>query len=295
MAAHADLDATEVAPAVVRRGDRTTLLVGELHNPGTERVSLLASHLPHARVTERILGCLWTALAQDAVLAAASVTGQPLAEVLAAPRNQPLLLAIAREVLTRVPAMPESGPPQPMLPEPVGGFDPADLPGSLARLAQARRISPNAHTEAYLDLAVRHRPSEVPAVLGRRGGALVQRVVDLVQAIEQGRRACSPGNVALLAAHERLERLGRAAQRGVRGDRRPGPGPQGPRRAAGGAPGRRQGHHRGGRRADPLRQPGQRPPPGRRGRGPGRPSAGGRRRGVRHHPVPGVRGRVRAS
>jgi Asp-tRNA(Asn)/Glu-tRNA(Gln) amidotransferase A subunit family amidase/ketopantoate reductase len=219
VAAHADLDVTEVAPAVVRRGDRTTLLVGELHNPGTERVSLLASHLPHARVTERILGCLWTALAQDAVLAAASVTGQPLAEVLAAPRNQPLLLAIAREVLTRVPAMPEaprpesampeSGPPQPMLPEPVGGFDPADLPGSLARLAQARRTSPNAHTEAYLDLAVRHRPSEVPAVLGRRGGALVQRVVDLVQAIEQGRRACSPGNLALLAAHERLERLGR--------------------------------------------------------------------------------------
>ena len=83
-----------------------------------------------------------------------------------------------------------------------------------------------------------------------------------------------------------------AAQRGLLGDRRAGPGPH---RAAGRAPGRRQGHHRGGRRADPLRQPGQRPPAGRRGRGPGAPPAGSRGRGVRDHPVPGVRGGVRAS
>jgi hypothetical protein len=30
-----------------------------------------ASHLPGARVTENIAGCLWTALARDALLAAA--------------------------------------------------------------------------------------------------------------------------------------------------------------------------------------------------------------------------------
>jgi Asp-tRNA(Asn)/Glu-tRNA(Gln) amidotransferase A subunit family amidase/ketopantoate reductase len=219
VAAYADLDATEVTPGMVRAGDRTTLLVGELHHPGTERVGLLASHLPHAQVTERILGCLWTALARDAVLAVASVSDQPLAEVLADPQNQPVLLAIAQEVLARATTPPEPLPPgslssdsRPSEAPPAdlaGGFDPADLPGSLARLAQARRTSPTPHTEAYLDLAVRHRPSEVPAVLDRRGGPLVQRVVELVQAIEQGRRACSPANLALLAAHERLERLGR--------------------------------------------------------------------------------------
>jgi Asp-tRNA(Asn)/Glu-tRNA(Gln) amidotransferase A subunit family amidase len=183
----------------VRRGDRTTLLAGDLENLDTERGRLLASLLPHARLTDSILGCLWTGLAQDAVLAAASLSDQPLAEVLADPRYQPLLLALAREVLARAP-----GPP-----EPAGGFDPADLPGSLDWLAQASRRSPNPHAEAYLDLAVRHRPSEVPAMLAGRGGVLTERLIELVQAIEQGRRPCAPANLDLLAAHERLERLGR--------------------------------------------------------------------------------------
>src|SRR5205085_5747195 len=61
----------------------------------------------------------------------------------------------------------------------------------------------------YLDLAMRHRPADLPAVLGERGGPLVRRLTDLLRAIEQGRRSCSPSNLDLLAAHERLERLGR--------------------------------------------------------------------------------------
>jgi Asp-tRNA(Asn)/Glu-tRNA(Gln) amidotransferase A subunit family amidase/ketopantoate reductase len=198
-AAYADLDATEVAPGTVRAGGRTTLLVGELENLDNERGRLLASHLPHARLTGRILGCLWTGLTQDAVLAAASLSDQPLAEVLADPRYRPLLLALAAEVLARAPVPPE----------PVGGFDPGDLPGSLESLAHASRTSPNPHAEAYLDLAVRHRPSEVPAMLAGRGGVLTGRLIELVQAIEQGRRPCARTNLDLLAAHERLERLGR--------------------------------------------------------------------------------------
>ena len=196
-AAYADLDATEVAPGVVRLGERATLLVGELKNLDTERLSLLASHLPHARLAGNILGCLWTGLAQDAVLAAAALTDQPLAEVLGDPRNRPLLLAIAREILTRAPVPPAV----------VDGFDPADLAG-FARLAGASRRSPNPRAEAYLDLAVRRRPSEVPAMLAGRGGVLTGRLVELVQAIEQGRRPWAPSNLDLLAAHERLERLG---------------------------------------------------------------------------------------
>jgi Asp-tRNA(Asn)/Glu-tRNA(Gln) amidotransferase A subunit family amidase len=102
-----------------------------------------ASHLPGARVTENIAGCLWTDRARDALLAVASVSDQPLAEVLADSRYEPLLLGLAREV--------QAG----------------------------------------------------------RGGPLAQRVVELVTAIEQGRRPCAPENLDLLAAHERLERLGR--------------------------------------------------------------------------------------
>jgi hypothetical protein len=108
-----------------------------------------ASHLPGARVTENIEGPLQTARARDALLAVASVASvasvgdQPLAEVLADSRYEPLLLGLAREL--------QAG----------------------------------------------------------RGGPLTQRVVELVTAIEQGRRPRAQENLDLLAAHERLERLGR--------------------------------------------------------------------------------------
>jgi ketopantoate reductase len=244
-AVYADVDATEVAPGKVRAGVRATLLAGVPEKLDNERGSLLTSHLPRARLTGNIPGSLWTGLAQDAVLAAASLTDQPLAETLADPRYRPLFLAIAHEVLSRAPVPPEPVRPEPEPAAPVtphapatpatlvsstsptalvspaipvssaapaapaSGFDPADLPGSLNWLARASRTSPNPHAEAYLDLAVRHRPSEIPAMLAGRGGVLTGRLVELVQAIEQGRRPCAPSTLDLLAAHERLERLGR--------------------------------------------------------------------------------------
>jgi aspartyl-tRNA(Asn)/glutamyl-tRNA(Gln) amidotransferase subunit A len=50
---------------------------------------------------------------------------------------------------------------------------------------------------------------QVPAVPGGGDGALERRVAELAQAIEQGRRSCSRANLDLLAAYERLDRLGR--------------------------------------------------------------------------------------
>ncbi len=198
-AAWADFDATELGPGVVRVGDRATLLVGELDNPDTERAGLLASHIAGALLTQRISGVLQSGLAQDAVLAVTGLSDRPAAAVLGDPTYRPLLLEVARQVLAGA-AVPAA---------PAGGFDPADLPGSLARLEQASLRSANPHSEVYLDLAVRHRPADVPALTGGRGGALLTRAGELVRAVEQGRRSCSPSNLDLLAAHERLERLGR--------------------------------------------------------------------------------------
>jgi Asp-tRNA(Asn)/Glu-tRNA(Gln) amidotransferase A subunit family amidase/ketopantoate reductase len=198
-AAWADFDAAEVGPGVVRRGDRATLLVGELDGLSTERTGLLASHIPGAQVSGNILGCLQSGLAQDALLAVTAVGNRPVAEVLGDPRYRPLLLEVARQVLAGATVPPALA----------GAFDPADLPGSLARLEQAARRSANPHSEIYLDLAVRHRPADLPAVLAERGGPLVRRLTELLRSIEQGRRSCSPSNLGLLAAHERLERLGR--------------------------------------------------------------------------------------
>jgi len=198
-AAWADFDAAEIGPGVVRVGDRATLLVGEFDNLSTERTGLLASHIAGARRTERISGVLQSGLAQDAVLAVTGLSDQPAAAVLGDPRYRPLLLEVARQVLAGAPVPPA----------PAGDFDPADLPGSLARLEQASRRSASPHSEVYLDLAVRHRPADVPALTGERDGVLLARVGELVRAVEQGRRSCSPSNLDLLAAHERLERLGR--------------------------------------------------------------------------------------
>jgi Asp-tRNA(Asn)/Glu-tRNA(Gln) amidotransferase A subunit family amidase/ketopantoate reductase len=198
-AAWADFDAAEIGPGVVRLGDRAELLVGELDGFYTERAGLLASHIPRAQLTGRILGCLQSGLAQDALLAVTGLGDQSAAEVLGDPRYRSLLHQVAREVLAGAPVPPA----------PAGAFDPADLPGSLARLAQAALRSANPHSEVYLDLAMRHRPADLPAVLAERGGALLRRLTELLRAIEQGRRSCLPSNLDLLAAHERLERLGR--------------------------------------------------------------------------------------
>jgi Asp-tRNA(Asn)/Glu-tRNA(Gln) amidotransferase A subunit family amidase len=198
-AAWADFDAAEIGPGVVRAGDRATLLVGEFDNLHTERAGLLASHIAGAQLTERISGVLQSGLAQDAVLAVTGLGDQPAAAVLGDPRYRPLLLEVARQVLAGAPVPPA----------PAGGFDPADLPGSLARLEQASRRSASPHSEVYLDLAVRHRPADVPVLTGERDGVLLARAGELVRAVEQGRRSCSPSNLDLLAAHERLERLGR--------------------------------------------------------------------------------------
>src|SRR5262249_56136873 len=59
------------------------------------------------------------------------------------------------------------------------------------------------------DVGVGHRPSGVAAILGGLTGTLPPRVAELVRAIEQGRRSCARGNLDLLAACERAERLGR--------------------------------------------------------------------------------------
>ncbi len=94
-------------------------------------------------------------------------------------------------------------------PEPFDGFDPADLDGSIDRLVEFNRGSAKTHSGIYRDLAVRHRKTEVDAMLGSLEGPLVRRTGELIHAIEEGRRVCERANLDLLAAYERLERLGR--------------------------------------------------------------------------------------
>src|SRR6185437_7562377 len=106
---------------------------------------------------------------------------------------------LAREVLAAATATPER----------FDGFDPADLDGSIDRLVEFNRGSAKTHSGIYRDLAVRHRKTEVENMLEVLDGPLVRQTAALIRAIEDGRRVCERANLELLAAYERMERLGR--------------------------------------------------------------------------------------
>lgn len=190
-----------IEPGLVLRGNRATFVVGETDGTISDRITSLAADIADAQVTTNVLGYIWAKEAYGAMLAAGAVSDLPIADTLDDPAYRPLMLAVARQVLGQAPVPPM----------PLDGFDPADLDGSLARLAEFNRRSAKTHSGIYRDLAVLHRPTEVPAILGglvSPQAPLIARIIELVQAIERGDRVCSRSNLDLLATYERLDRLG---------------------------------------------------------------------------------------
>ncbi len=188
-----------IEPGVVLRGNRATFMIGELDGRPSDRVAALAADIADAEATGSILGYVWAKEAYGATLFATAVSDLPIHAVFADPAYRDLLTAVATEVLAQAPVRAL----------PLDGFDPADLDGSLDRLAEFNRRSAKSHSGIYRDLAVRRRPTEAAAILGPLDGVLVRRIEELISAIERGERSCSRANLDLLAAYERLERLGR--------------------------------------------------------------------------------------
>ncbi|MGI3780228.1 MAG: amidase family protein, partial [Janthinobacterium lividum] len=192
-----------VGPGVVAQGNVATVRVGELGRPASARVREVAALLPWAEATDNIAGYLWSKEAYGAMLFATAVSDLTIADALGRPAYRPLMLALAREVLGLALLAPGHA-----SPEPFDGFDPADLEGSLDRLVTFNAASGKARTGVWRDLAVRHRATEVDD-LDAVGGPLVHQVAELVRAIERGERRCEVANLDLLAAYERLDRIGR--------------------------------------------------------------------------------------
>jgi 2-dehydropantoate 2-reductase len=188
-----------IEPGLVMRGNRATFMIGEIDGRPSERVSSLVASIADATATTAILGYIWAKEAYGAMLAATAVSDLAIHEVLEDPAYRPVLTAVAREVLAQAPVRAL----------PLDGFDPGDLDGSLDRLAAFNRGSAKTHSGIYRDLAVRHRPTEVGAILGALDGFLLRQIRELIAAIERGERTCTRANLDLLAAWERLDRLGR--------------------------------------------------------------------------------------
>ncbi len=157
---------------------------------------------PDAVLTANIRGYLWGKLAYGAILFATALTDASIAEVLAAPAHRPVLTELGREVMRVAGA-------RGVRPEEFDGFDPSafhpEAPDgaareSLDRLVAFNRASAKSHSGVWRDLAVRKRRTEVDAQiavvgeLGRQAGVAtprVDRLVQLIHDIEQGRRAQS--------------------------------------------------------------------------------------------------------
>src|SRR5690349_309617 len=197
--AFVNFGADVMGPGRIMRGNRAAFWIGELDGADTERVRGLVADIADARQTANIHGFLWSKEAYGAILFATAVSDLSIADALAEPRYRPLYLALAREVLAAATATPE----------PFDGFDPADLDGSIDRLVEFNRASAKTHSGIYRDLAVRHRKTEVENMLEVLDGPLVRQTAALIRAIEDGRRVCERANLELLAAYERMERLGR--------------------------------------------------------------------------------------
>jgi 2-dehydropantoate 2-reductase len=200
IASFVNFGADYLAPGRIMQGNIGTFRVGEPDGGViTPRVAELAEALPYAVATDNIRGYLWGKEAYGAMLWAGATSDLSIADHLEDPRWQPLMLAIAAEVLDQSPVKPEG----------FDGFEPDDLPGSLARLVTFNRGSAKSHSGIYRDLVVRRRKTEVDEQLGDLAGPLTAYVAELIRAIERGERRCEVANLELLAAYERAERVGR--------------------------------------------------------------------------------------
>jgi 2-dehydropantoate 2-reductase len=185
-----NVGADVMAPGRIMQGNVATFRVGELDGGRiTPRVLDLVDALPYAQPTDNVLGFLWGKEAYGAMLWAGAVSDLTIAEHLEEPRYQPVMLAIAREVLAQAPVKVES----------FDGFDPDDLEGSLSRLAEFNRNSAKKHSGIYRDLVVRKRKTEIDEMLRDVNGPIFSKVAEIIHDIEAGRRVNERANLDELA------------------------------------------------------------------------------------------------
>jgi 2-dehydropantoate 2-reductase len=205
-------------PGRILFGGPGTIRLGELDGRMTPRVEALVALLREAYVanteaTPNVWGHLWGKEAYGAWLFATATSDEPVADVLDADENRPMLANLAAEVIAVAEA-------EGVRPEAVDGFVPDTLRfgasrdgegvrRGLAKMAALNRRSHKPRSGIWRDLAVRRRRTEVDAQLGivvelgaRHGIALplVTRLVGIIHALERGERIMSPTNIAELRA-----------------------------------------------------------------------------------------------
>jgi 2-dehydropantoate 2-reductase len=212
--AFVNFGADYLSPGVVHYGGRGAVVVGELDGQTSPRVQDLHRELlafdRDAILTANIWGYLWSKLIYGALLFGTALTNDSIADVFALARYRSVLTALAQEVAAVAGA-------EGIRLEAFNGFDPAAfVPGSPGRetersfdeMVAHNRRSAKTHSGIWRDLVVRKRKTEVDAQvgpvveIGRKHGVptpLSARLIDLIHAIEDGRRVPELSGLDLLA------------------------------------------------------------------------------------------------
>jgi 2-dehydropantoate 2-reductase len=207
VSAFVNLFADLVEPGVIADGGPGALVVGELDGTISPRVRKFVADLQSwgpALASENVAGFLWSKLAYGVVAAASATVDDPIFDTI--DRHPELTVALAREVYAIAAA-------QGITPEPFDAWQAGafalDAPPDRTRTALAEfcawlRTQPKTKTGIWRDLAVRHRPTEVPAQyrpvlrLAADHGLKcpgIEAVLDLIGELESGNRAMSRDNV----------------------------------------------------------------------------------------------------
>jgi 2-dehydropantoate 2-reductase len=207
--AFVNLFADVVAPGEIRDGGLGALVVGELDGRDSARVREVVADLQAwgpSRATGNVSGYLWSKLGFGAMLVATALADAPMAELI--DRHRGVMHALAGEVYAVAAA-------EGIALEPFDAFDPAPYAGDDDRAKDAAtdavvawlRTQAKDRSGIWRDLAVRHRPTEVPThyrpVLGRAAqlGIAVpglERLVAQIAELEAG-AAMSERRIAELA------------------------------------------------------------------------------------------------
>ncbi|MBM1221286.1 ketopantoate reductase family protein [Ponticoccus sp. SC2-23] len=217
MGAFVNFGADWQEPGRILFGNRGAVVVGEIDGTIRDRTRemhrLMQVFEPDAVLTDDIWAYLWGKMGYGAMLFATALTNDSMTANFADPTRGPALIGLAREVMATAAA-------EGVTPRAFNGFEPAAfVPGAspeaahacLAQLAEFNSRTAKTHTGVWRDLAVRKRRTEVDAQVGAvariahgHGIAvpLLDRLVELIHDIEDGRRDLSPDSFAAL-----MERL----------------------------------------------------------------------------------------
>jgi len=179
--AFVNLFADVTGPGVIRDGGLGALVVGEMDGSSSARVQSVVQDLQSwgpARATTNVAGYLWSKLGFGAMLTATALADAPMADLIDA--HRPMMYRLTAEVFAVAKA-------RGIALEPFDAFDPAPYAGedvgakdrATDRLVAWLRTQSKDRSGIWRDLAVRHRPTEVPTHYGAVLDAAASAGVDI--------------------------------------------------------------------------------------------------------------------